>query len=131
MIEDQIKGAGTNMITVNAGNFSRRRPRRLGHSSTLTPTTPTRSERSAGVQYLAAGISMQAQVVAANQNWFTRIQGTGRRFADSRLANPHRQFLQHAGRHRRREGRGARQIGSRDVVRVDADPVGQVIRSAI
>jgi putative ABC transport system permease protein len=29
-----------------------------------------------GVQYIAAGTQMQAQVVAANQNWFTRIQGT-------------------------------------------------------
>ena len=38
MIEDQIKGAGTNMITVNAGNFSQGGVRGgSGTSSTLTP----------------------------------------------------------------------------------------------
>ena len=29
-----------------------------------------------GVQYLAAGVQIATQVVAGNQNWFTRIQGT-------------------------------------------------------
>lgn len=78
VIEDQIKGAGTNMITVNAGNASQGGVRGgSGTSSTLTveDAEAIRDEIS-GVQYLAAGVSMQAQVVAGNQNWFTRIQGT-------------------------------------------------------
>ena len=29
-----------------------------------------------GVQYVAAGVQSRTQVVAGNQNWFTRIQGT-------------------------------------------------------
>src|SRR6185503_6133255 len=29
-----------------------------------------------GVQYLAAGVVTRTQVVAANQNWYTRVQGT-------------------------------------------------------
>jgi putative ABC transport system permease protein len=78
VIEEQIKGAGTNMITVNAGNASLGGVR--GGSGTSTALTvedadAIRKEIS-GVQYLAAGLSMNAQVVAGNQNWFTRIQGT-------------------------------------------------------
>src|SRR3982750_2452243 len=78
VIEDQIKGAGTNMITVNAGNFSSGGVRGgTGTSSTLTmeDAEAIRIEVP-GAQYLAAGISMQTQVVAGNQNWFTRVQGT-------------------------------------------------------
>jgi putative ABC transport system permease protein len=78
VIEDQIKGAGTNMITVNAGNVSQGGVRGgAGSSSTLTvEDADAIREEVPGVQYLAAGISMNAQVVAGNQNWFTRIQGT-------------------------------------------------------
>jgi putative ABC transport system permease protein len=78
MIEDQIKGAGTNMITVNAGNVSQGGVRfGAGTSSTLTVEDAEAIRTQVpGVQYIAAGTQMQAQVVAANQNWFTRIQGT-------------------------------------------------------
>ena len=78
MIEDQIKGAGTNMITVNAGNASQGGVRGgAGTSSALTPEDADAIRDDVpGVQYLAAGIAMQAQVVTGNQNWYTRIQGT-------------------------------------------------------
>jgi len=78
MIEDQIKGAGTNMITVTAGNFSSGGVRGgVGTSSTLTEADADAIRREvAGAQYVAAGQQTQAQVVAGNQNWFTRIQGT-------------------------------------------------------
>jgi putative ABC transport system permease protein len=78
VIEDQIKGAGTNMITVNAGNFSSGGVRGgSGTSSTLTVEDAEAILKEVpGVQYLAAGVQMQTQVVAGNQNWFTRIQGT-------------------------------------------------------
>jgi len=78
VIEDQIKGAGTNMITVNAGNSSQGGVRGgAGTSSALTveDAEAIRNEVT-GVQYLAPGVQMQAQVVAGNQNWFTRVQGT-------------------------------------------------------
>jgi putative ABC transport system permease protein len=78
MIEDQIKGAGTNMITVNAGNFSSGGVRGgSGTSSSLTEADAAaiRTEIP-GVQFVAAGQQTQAQVIAGNQNWFTRIQGT-------------------------------------------------------
>ena len=78
MIEDQIKGAGTNMITVNAGNFSSGGVRGgSGTSSTLSVDDADAIRREvSGAQYLAAGQQAQTQVIAGNQNWFTRIQGT-------------------------------------------------------
>ena len=78
VIEDQIKGAGTNMITVNAGNASTGGVRGgSGTSSTLTVDDADAIKKEIeGVQYAAAGLQIQAQVVAGNQNWFTRIQGT-------------------------------------------------------
>jgi putative ABC transport system permease protein len=78
MIEDQIKGAGTNMITVNAGNFSSGGVRGgVGTSSTLTVEDADAIRREiSDAQYVAAGQQTQTQVVAGNQNWFTRIQGT-------------------------------------------------------
>src|SRR6187399_1000790 len=65
VIEDQIKGAGTNMVTVNAGNASQGGVRGgLGTSSSLTvdDAEAIRKEIS-GVQYLAPGVQMQTQVV--------------------------------------------------------------------
>src|SRR3954463_2701657 len=78
MIEDQIKGAGTNMITVTAGNFSTAGVRGgVGTSSTLTVDDAEAIRREIpGAQYVAAGQQTQTQVIAGNQNWFTRIQGT-------------------------------------------------------
>jgi putative ABC transport system permease protein len=78
MIEDQIKGAGTNMITVNAGNFTQGGARGgSGSATTLTvDDAETIRNEVPGVQYLAPGIQTRQQVVAGNQNWFTRIQGT-------------------------------------------------------
>jgi len=77
-IEDQIKGAGTNMITVNSGNFTTGGVRQgQGASSTLKDedAEAVRSEVP-GAQYVAAGVNQRAQVVVGNQNWSTSIQGT-------------------------------------------------------
>jgi putative ABC transport system permease protein len=66
VIEDQIKGAGTNMITLGQGA-----------SSTLTAEDAEAVRTQVpGVQFTAAGVSTRTQVVAGNQNWFTRVQGT-------------------------------------------------------
>jgi len=78
-IEDQIKAAGTNMIIVNAGNFFAGGVRQgQGMSTSLMPEDAEAiREQVAGVQYLAAGVqSRRDQVIAGNQNWSTRIQGT-------------------------------------------------------
>ncbi|MBI1875477.1 MAG: ABC transporter permease [Acidobacteria bacterium] len=77
-IETQIRAAGTNLITVNAGNFNMGGVRQgQGASNTLT-VEDSRAIRHEilGVQFLAPGVNTRAQVIAGNQNWQTRIQGT-------------------------------------------------------
>lgn len=77
-IEQQIASAGTNVIMVNAGNFTMGGVRQgAGMSNTLMPedAEAIRTEV-VGVQYVAAGVDQGAQVVAGNQNWFSRVQGT-------------------------------------------------------
>jgi putative ABC transport system permease protein len=77
-LEEQIKGAGTNMITVRAGNFTTGGVRGGGGSAnTLTvEDADAIRDQVSGVQYVAVGLNQRTQVVANNQNWFTRIQGT-------------------------------------------------------
>jgi len=76
-IEEQVKAAGTNLITVMAGNFTQGGVRQGGGmSTTLTPDDAEALRQLPGVQYLAASVNSRAQVVAGNQNWSTQIQGT-------------------------------------------------------
>jgi putative ABC transport system permease protein len=76
-IEERVKSAGTNMIMVNAGNFSQGGVRMgQGNSTTMTPADAVSIRQLAGVQYVAAGANTRAQVIAGNQNWSTQIQGT-------------------------------------------------------
>src|SRR4029450_2133651 len=78
-IEDQIKGAGTNMITVNAGNFTQGGVRQgTGAASSLTVEDADAIRKEiAGVQYLPPRVNSRGPVRAATQNWNTRIAGTG------------------------------------------------------
>jgi putative ABC transport system permease protein len=77
-IEDQVKSAGTNMILVNAGNWSFGGVRQgQRSSSTLTVEDADAIRALPGVQYVSPGADTRAQVVAGNQNWSTRIEGTG------------------------------------------------------
>jgi putative ABC transport system permease protein len=76
-IEEQVKSAGTNLINVNAGNFSQGGVRQgQGMSTTLMPADADALRTLPGVQYVAAGVNSRAQVIAGNQNWSTQIQGT-------------------------------------------------------
>ena len=77
-IEAQIKGAGTNMVTVTAGNFTSGGVRQgSGAATSLTVADADVIRREVpGVQYLASGVTTRGQVVAGNQNWYTRIAGT-------------------------------------------------------
>ena len=77
-IEERVKSAGTNMIMVNAGNFSMGGARTgSGGAQTLTveDATAIRNEVR-GVRYLCPGFNSRGQVIYQNQNWQTRIQGT-------------------------------------------------------
>ncbi|HSC26401.1 MAG TPA: ABC transporter permease [Vicinamibacterales bacterium] len=76
-IEEQVKSAGTNMININAGNFSQGGVRQgQGMSNTLMPEDAEALREIPGVQYVAAGANSRGQVIAGNQNWNTRIEGT-------------------------------------------------------
>src|SRR5207245_7279316 len=76
-IEERVKSAGTNMIMVNAGNFSQGGVRMgQGNSTTLTPDDANLIRQLPGVQYAAAGANTRSQVITGNQNWSTQIQGT-------------------------------------------------------
>ena len=76
-IEEQVKSAGTNLINVNAGNFSQGGVRQgQGMANTLMPADAEAIRVLPGVQYVAAGVNSRAQVIAGNQNWSTRIEGT-------------------------------------------------------
>jgi putative ABC transport system permease protein len=76
-IEAQVKAAGTNMITVMAGNFSQGGVRQGGGMATTLTVEDAQALRSvAGVEYLAAGVNARAQLIAGNQNWSSQIQGT-------------------------------------------------------
>jgi putative ABC transport system permease protein len=76
-IEAQVKAAGTNMITVMAGNFSQGGVRQGGGMATTLTVEDAQALRSVpGVEYLAAGVSARAQLIAGNQNWSSQIQGT-------------------------------------------------------
>ncbi|HNV04307.1 MAG TPA: ABC transporter permease, partial [Vicinamibacterales bacterium] len=77
-IEDQIKSAGTSIINVMSGNFMAMGVRQgSGASNTLTVEDANAiREQIPTAQYVAAGVSTRNQIIAGNQNWQTRIQGT-------------------------------------------------------
>src|ERR671937_2150713 len=57
-IEERVKSAGTNMIMVNAGNFSQGGVRMgQGNSTTLTPEDAQAIGEVPGVQYVASGLN--------------------------------------------------------------------------
>jgi len=85
-IEDQVKSAGTNLINVNAGNFQAAGVRQgQGMATTLTADDAAALRDVPGVQYVAAGVNSRGQVIAGNQNWSTRIEGTDVDFPDIRV----------------------------------------------
>jgi len=77
-IEDQIKSAGTNMIMINAGNFSQGGVRMGQGSSTRLTVEDAEAVRNVpGVQYVSPSVSTRTQLITGNQNWGTRVEGTG------------------------------------------------------
>src|SRR5512139_4028891 len=74
MIEENIATAGTNIINVNAGNFTSGGAHGgMGSSNTLTAEDAEAIREVPGVRYVAAGITSRNQVIFGNQNWQTRI----------------------------------------------------------
>ena len=77
-IEEQIKSAGTNMVTISAGSFTSGGVRHGWNSATSLTQGDARAirEQVTGVQYVAAGLNLRTQAIAGSQNWSTRVQGT-------------------------------------------------------
>jgi putative ABC transport system permease protein len=75
-IEEQVRSAGSNVINVNAGNFTQGGVRQgQGMSSSLTAEDAQALRTLPDVQYVSAGVNSRGQVIAGNQNWSTQIQG--------------------------------------------------------
>ena len=77
-IEEQIKAGGTNMVTIMAGNFTAGGVRGgVGAASSLKIEDVEAIRKEVpDVQYIAPGVNLRAQVIAGNQNWSTRMEGT-------------------------------------------------------
>jgi putative ABC transport system permease protein len=77
MIEDQVKTAGTNLITVLAGSVNTGAVRQgSGASSRLTPEDAQLLRDLPEIQYVAESVGTRSQIIYGNQNWNTNVEGT-------------------------------------------------------
>ena len=76
-IEAQIQAAGTNLIMVRAGNWSRGGVSGgMGSSPRLkVEDVDAIREQTPGARYPSATVNTRDQVIAAGRNWYTRIEG--------------------------------------------------------
>jgi putative ABC transport system permease protein len=80
-VETSLKSAGTNIIQVSAGNFTRGGESMniasgLGAATTLTSEDAEAIRAIAGVQHVAAGVRNRAWVQAPHRRFFTQVRGT-------------------------------------------------------
>jgi putative ABC transport system permease protein len=129
-IEEQVKSAGTNMININAGNFSQGGVRQgQGMSNTLMPEDAEALRTIPGVQYVAAGANSRGQIIAGNQNWNTRVEGTDVDFPSIRNWQP-----KYGSFFSTQDVRAATKVAVLGTVVADTlfgpdiDPTGQMIR---
>ena len=78
MIEDQVKTAGTNLITVYAGSAAATGGVRTGAGGSvrLVPEDAEILRDLPGVQYVAESVNSRLQLIYGNQNWNTSVEGT-------------------------------------------------------
>jgi ABC-type antimicrobial peptide transport system permease subunit len=79
-VETSLKSAGTNIIQVSAGNFTRGGESMniasgLGSATTLTLEDADEIRKIAGVQHVSAGVRNRAFVKSAHRQFFTQIRG--------------------------------------------------------
>ena len=130
-IEEQIKAGGTNMVTVQAGNFTAAGVRGgSGASASLKVEDVEAIRREVpDVQYIAPGVNLRAQVIAGNQNWSTRLEGTDVDFPLIRQWN-----IKHGAFFSPQDVSGAAKVAvlgktvSDQLFGPDVDPTGQMIR---
>jgi putative ABC transport system permease protein len=86
-VETSLKSAGTNIIQVSAGNFTRGGESMniasgLGSATTLTVEDADAIRGISGVQKVAGGVRNRAFVKSAHRQFFTQIRGTEPALAD-------------------------------------------------
>jgi putative ABC transport system permease protein len=82
-IEDQIKGAGTNMIVIFPGNVAMGGVSLgLGASSKLTPDDAKALRAADHVRFVSEGTQTRQQVIHGDQNWATSIVGVNTDYLD-------------------------------------------------
>jgi putative ABC transport system permease protein len=74
-IEEQIRGAGTNMITVFPGSVNMGGVRQGGGTARLYPADAKVLRDLPEVDYVSEGMQSRQQVIYSNQNWQTNIVG--------------------------------------------------------
>lgn len=130
-IEEQVQSAGTNLISIRAGNF-----RRHGVSMGMGGAPTLKAEdvdairaQVPGAVYLAASVNTRDQVIAAGQNWSAQIEGTDVEFPIIRFWE-----VEHGAFFTQAHVRSAAKVAVLGTVVRDnlfgegADPVGQRIR---
>ncbi len=76
-IEEQIRGAGTNMITIFPGSVTTGAVRMgEGQSIRLMPADAAALRQAPGVAFVAEGVTARQQIVAGAANWNASIVGT-------------------------------------------------------
>ena len=121
-VEQDVRSAGTNLIDVNAGNYTRGGETSniatgLGAATTLTPDDAAAIARIAGVKAAAPGVKLRGWLAAGQTKFYTQILGTAatlRRHV--RLALRGRPVLQRRGRQQPRARRRPRPHGRRSAV---------------
>jgi putative ABC transport system permease protein len=82
-IEEQIRGAGTNMITIFPGSVNTGGVKQgQGTSSRLVPDDAKSLRGLPEVQYVSEGLQTRQQVIYSNQNWQTNIVGANTDYTD-------------------------------------------------
>jgi putative ABC transport system permease protein len=78
MIEEQVKTAGTNLLTIYAGSSAAVGGVRGGAGTTtnLTPEDAEALRELPDVQYVAESVGSRLQLIYTNQNWNTSVEGT-------------------------------------------------------
>jgi putative ABC transport system permease protein len=76
-IEEQVKTAGTNLITIYAGSTNTTGVRTgAGNSTRLTPEDAELLRQLPEIEYVAESVSTRLQLIYGSQNWNTTVEGT-------------------------------------------------------
>jgi len=85
-VAEDVRSAGTNLLHVNAGNYTRGGEESniasgLGSATTLTPEDAAATARIAGVNNVAPGVKLRGWIASGGRRFYGPILGTGESFA--------------------------------------------------